>query len=153
MAWVVDENKINKLKKDKADWEEKLADYEEDFIILSDQEIVIARVYTICDNTDHLTLSLGASIDEMSKVSEEVRVTGYNEVFDFSDLKSGGSSLLSKLKNSNLDYMDQLKSIGEQIDKLKGEVATNIQKADSMIAAIDNDINYTRTHPTIWVKD
>ncbi len=151
MSWKLDEEALRAVEKERDKWIQKRTDSEDDFAILYDQEVVIAKMYSICDNTDYLTQCLDASIDQMVEVSKEVKIPGFNDMFDFEDLRSRGA-MSSRLINSNTDYMKQLNDVGKKIDELKAQIASDIKQANNQISLLAQEIQRIKDRP-IWVED
>lgn len=151
MSWVIDEEAKRKLEKKRDSLREKLSEYEDDFAILVDQEMVIAKIYTICKDTNYLTVCLDGTIDQMTQLADTVRITGFNEVFDFTDLKSD-NTMIAGLIEDNDAYSDYINNIGKKIDELKAEVASNINKTNNQISNVIDEIQSILDHP-VWVED
>ena len=151
MSWKLDEEALRAVEKERDKWIQKRTDSEDDFAILSDQEIVIAKMYTICENTDYLTQCLESSVDNIVEVSSAVDIPGFNDMFDFEDLRLNGG-MVGRLKDSNTEYMDMLKQKGQKIDELKAIVASEVKNANNQISRIAAEIQKIRDRP-IWVED
>lgn len=152
MSWKVDWNSIHHYQASKASWESKLKVYEKDYANLVNQEAVLAQMVAVCENSIYLVRVLDTSIENMEDISNKVTLTGYNDMFDFDDLKSSGS-LTGNFKVANDEYIETIKTTGFKIDELKTELASKISEANEYIYNYDFRIEWLKNNPSIWVED
>ena len=149
--YIPDMNEIHHLKADIRAWNQEIKDYENDYTILSNQKSVLAQISVVCENNSYLTECLDSSISNIETLSKEVKFTGFNELFDFEELKSD-KSLVGSFKNSNTNYITELENLGKLIDEAQIDIADNIQKLQNKIRTTEMRINQLLYSPTIYTE-
>ena len=150
--FVVDYDEVEKYRQIVSDLEEELADWEDDYAILYDQEHVIAQMYTVSENSVYLTKCLDTSIDQIEELSRNDELTGFNQLFNFEELRSGGA-YMNSFKTVNESYQDELKTVGTALDGLKTEVAAKIKSLNDDILLNERIIGTLLNNPSLWVED
>lgn len=152
MTWVRDEEALAAARQELADWEKKREEWEDDYAILHDQQLVIAQLYTACENNKYLTHVLDVSIDQIKDLADKIQVPSFDDLFDFDDLKSSGS-MVSKFLVGNDDAQEEFKKAGEKIDELKQTLSANIKTANAKIPTLELTVSELESSYTIWVDD
>ena len=150
--YVRDEGAIRNCKKEIEKYENKLKDCEDDYTILVDQQLIVAQLYSICENNEYLTRALDSSISYMYELGTRDVVPSFKEVFDFDDLRANGS-LISQFSKTNNDTLDEFKTAGEKIDALKEEVANNVLECKMRLDQLATQLNILENSYNIWVED
>ncbi len=137
------EREIAKYRHEIEELEEKRKKYEDDYAILVDQEMKLAQLYVIGDNTEYLTRVLDDSIKQISEVYNNSasgdKVPTFSEVFDFSELVSSGA-MVSKFMQDNSDAQSDFKTAGKEIDELKTQLAAKISECNVNIDLCERKI-------------
>ena len=150
--FVVDWTKVNDLEAEKETANTELKDYEHDFKILTDEGLKLAQIAVISENSSYLLECLNSSINTIEIYGTIDEFTGFNQLFDFDDYKSTGS-LGKAFGQANKDFHDELMTFGKDIDEKKREVGKKINDLTNKIFILQDEIDWEKNNPSIWVED
>lgn len=127
------ETKVSSLEADREEWRR-------DYAILSDYQEEVIRLIVIAENSQSTVLALKNSVNNLLDNSDYLKDVPYlYDCVNFEGFFESGSPF-KKFDSTNSDYISLLKGTVANIDSLKEEVATSINRINNEIDDINDEI-------------
>jgi hypothetical protein len=130
-----DKNTIEQLKRELSAKKIELSEYEDDFILLTDQQVILTQMLVVCDSVYNTAKGICYSLDNVTEVANNpnIYIPGLKDVVDFDDIKSG---VVKSIETACEHYDSTIRSVCAGIDAAKKECSDNIRRLNARITQL-----------------